>query len=72
MTWQLIALLAGIALTALVAAFTAGEWHGERKAVNGLWDSAMALGAYGQMTRMQAEIEGITVAELLERERNAE
>jgi hypothetical protein len=71
MSWQLIVLLGGIAFALLVAAYTAGEWRGQRTAVEELWDTAMALGAYGQLLRMQADIEGVTVPELLDRERRS-
>lgn len=63
------ALCCAFGFTALVAAYTAGEWRGERNAIDDLWDSAMALGAYGEVLRMQADIEGVTVVELLDRER---
>jgi steroid 5-alpha reductase family enzyme len=51
------------------AAYALGRTHGRVEAVDELWDAAVAVGAYGQMVRTEAAAEGITVAELLERER---
>lgn len=64
-------LTAGFVLALLVAAYTLGEWRGRRAAVDELWDTAMALGAYGQLIRMQADVEGVTVPEILARERRS-